>query len=123
MSIEACPDCGHFKVVVSLTCHTWPGGTYPDGRTRWMHCQGCDSALEYSCHCWLDDEVVNPDDPDGMLIYQEPECNCMWSYTHGLNKANPRSIKEEEYRPSWVIGDLEFSEYGFPIAVKGFEWF
>lgn len=72
-----------------------------------MSCQGCDSALEYWCACWLDD-----DDP----------CECTWNYTHGLNKHNPRYAKEQELRPDWLEPDLEFGEYGFPIAHKGAEW-
>lgn len=120
MSTVACPECGHNEVRVSLACHTWPGGTRSDGSTQWMACQGCDSALNYWCSCWLNDEVVNPDDPDGMLIYQEPECKCMWDYTHGLNKHNPRYQSEQEFKPDWLPADLEFTD-GFPVIHSGVE--
>lgn len=62
----------------------------------------CDSAYEYSCNCWLNDEVVNPDDPYGMLMYQKPECNCQWFYVDGLNPDNPRFEKMQESRPDWL---------------------
>lgn len=114
-----CPDCSHDKVEWQNACHTWPGGTRTDGSTQWMSCQGCDSAIEYSCRCWLDDEVPNPDDPDGLLIYREPECECRWSYIHGFNKNNPRAERQELSRPPWLVGDLEFGEYGSPIPHLG----
>jgi hypothetical protein len=101
MSDVLCPDCGHDNIKVSLTCHTWPQGN------QWMHCQGCDSALEYDCRCWLDDDT---------------ECNCMWDYTHGLNPGNPRHRNEEMKRPEWLVGDLKFTEHGFAIAHKDVEW-
>jgi hypothetical protein len=117
-----CPECGHDKLHVSYTCHTWPSGEYSDGTTRWMACQGCDSALRYWCWCSHDDEVPNPDDPSGLLIYREPECECQWDYEHGLNPDNPRAARNEEYRPPWLVGDLEFGQYGFAIAHREVEF-
>lgn len=89
-----CPDCGHQRITADFTCHTY-GGVESDGKERWWSCQGCDSAIEYSCGCWLDDE-----DDEGH--YRQPECECMWSYTHYLNPRNPRFAKEEEGRPDWL---------------------
>jgi hypothetical protein len=65
--------------------------------------------------------MPNPEDPDGIWIYKEPECKCMWDYTHGLNKHSPRYENEEESRPSWLVGDLEFTN-GFPTKHEGVRW-
>ena len=81
-----------------------------------MACQGCDSAIEYSCGCWLDDEVVNP---EGMLIYSEPECMCMWSYTHYLNPNNPRFEAEQLHKPEW-LGEPNYREE--PVKHPDIRW-
>lgn len=77
-----------------FTCHTY-GGVDSDGKERWWACQGCGSAVEYFCTCWLEDE----DDAPSPEIYA---CECRWSYTHGLNPNNPRAANNEKYRPSWL---------------------
>jgi len=59
--------------------------------------------------------MPDPDNPDGLWISKEPECECMWNYTHGLNPGNPRAAREEESRPPWLVGDLKFAELGTPI--------
>lgn len=75
-----CPQCGR-EVVYDLTCHTYGHGD------RWYACISCDSAVEYICAGQLDEE------PTG----------CTWRYTHGLNPGNPRSERNEQYRPSWLL--------------------
>ena len=118
----ACPQCGHEKVYADFTCHTWPGGTRADGSEQWMACQGCGSAIRYACGCWLDDEVPNPEDPDGLWIYREPECECQWDYTHGLNPRNPRKDREEESRPPWLEGEPDFDKNGDILKQPDVRW-
>jgi hypothetical protein len=74
----ACPECGG-PVVYGLTCHTYRMGE------RWYSCLPCDSAVEYIC--------ANQYDDIG---------DCDWRYTHGLNPGNPRTAKNEEFRPPWL---------------------
>jgi hypothetical protein len=107
MSDVACPECTHHDVKVELACHTWPQ-TRGNGTEMWMSCQGCDSALEYLCTCWLDDDT---------------DCQCMWRYTHGLNPRNPRHAHCERSRPTWIEGDLKFGEHSFPVKHEGVPWF
>lgn len=118
----SCPACGHDKISADFACHTWPGGTRPDGTEQWMSCQDCGSAIEYSCGCWLDDEVPNPDDPDGRWIYREPDCTCDWSYRHGLNPRNPRWAKEQEHRPVWLQPEPEFTDRGDILKHPDVRW-
>lgn len=73
----SCPDCGA-PVAWWWACHTWGGDA--DGK-GWMACMECNSAIRYTC-----DE------------------GCGWSYTHGLNPRNPRSVENEKSRPAWVNG-------------------
>ena len=115
MSTEpTCPNCEHTDIVVDLACHTWPfageGGT-----VRWMSCQGCDSALGYYCHCWLNDEV----EVNGKWEYREPPCKCGWSYIHGLNPDNPSKEHNEKQRPAWLEPELQWSDSDQPIKHPG----
>lgn len=80
---ELCPECGGL-IRVSLTCHTYPQNG------RWVSCLPCASA--YLLECWGTN--VNLDDPD--------DEGCGWSYTWGLNPRNPRSLKNEEFRPLFI---------------------
>ena len=86
MNEATCPSCGG-SVYYDLTCHTY------ESNGRFMHCLPCDSAYEYGCD-------GHGDDGDG----------CGWSYIHGLNSRNPRSVENETKRPTWLppgarIGD------------------
>ncbi len=63
-----------------------------------MSCMPCDSAKEYACQCWLEDE---PDVPEPIK-----SCECMWSYTYGLNPKNPRAARNEENRPDWLLDEV-----------------
>lgn len=88
-----CPRCAGYDIYADTTCHTWPGGTRPDGTVTWMACQGCGSAMRYACF------------------------GCGWSYTHGLNPGNPRATAKAEARPAWIT-DERYDERLAP----GWEW-
>lgn len=77
MSDNRCPRCGG-PVDYTLTCHTWPQTV--DGRTTWMSCHPCDSAIGWYC---LDDD-------------------CAWEWTQGLNPRNPRAADNDEMEPAWA---------------------
>ena len=117
-----CPECEHDKVLANFACHTWPNTVRPDGTVQWMACQGCDSAIEYLCGCWLDDEVPDPDNPGGLWIYREPDCECNWRYTHGLNKRNPRWAKHQESRPAWLAPEPDYTERGDILKHPDVRW-
>jgi hypothetical protein len=105
MTKPMCPECSHENIQWDFACHTWPGGLRTDGSEQWMSCQNCDSAIRYSCHCWLDDE---DDDPEPFR-----SCQCSgWDYTHGLNPRNPRWEREQAFRPAWLEGREPFDEKG-----------
>lgn len=59
----------------------------------------CDSAIEYFC----------------------TSESCDWNFTHGLNPLNPITEKNEESRPSWIVGDLEWKNNGISPVVFA-EW-
>lgn len=77
---KPCPECGDQPIRVMLTCHTY------QSFDRWMACLGCSSAGDLYC----------------------PNEQCEWSYTWGLNKDNPRSPSNEQYRPDWLVGDWPY---------------
>ena len=79
--LNSCPECGSIDIAAYDTCHTWGGDESGKG---WMSCQGCGTALHIFC-C---------------------EDDCDWSYDWGLNPKNPRSVREEQYRPAWLKGDF-----------------
>lgn len=68
-----CPKCNSEKLYATDTCHTWPSNN------TWMSCQNCFSAILYVCE------------------------DCEWTYTHGLNKNNPRSPTNESNKPEWLV--------------------
>ena len=69
-------------VLWDYTCHTWPGSN------TWMACLDCNSAILFHCP------------------------NYCWSYTWGLNPANPRVEQNEQHRPAWLVGDIEWDQHG-----------
>ena len=58
-----------------------------------MSCHPCDSAVTYICE------------------------SCYWSFTHGLNKLNPRTEENEEKRPDWIVGDPVYNKVGMQDIV------
>jgi hypothetical protein len=73
-------------VAYDLTCHTY-SLQREDGTESWRACMPCDSAIEYMCTAWMDDD--------------EPGV-CDWIYVHGLNPRNPRWAHNEARRPAWI---------------------
>ena len=79
-------ECGQ-PVLWDYTCHTWPQRR-ADGTETWMSCGGCGSAIDLYCAGYC------------------------WNYTWGLNPRNPRVERNEQHRPAWLVGDIEWDQYG-----------
>ena len=78
-------ECGQ-PVLWDYTCHTW--SDCADDTETWMSCINCASAIEFRC------------------------AEGCWSYTWGLNPRNPRVEQNEQHRPTWLVGDIEWGELG-----------
>lgn len=73
----ACPECNSEHIYWDYACHTWP--KTQDGRTIFMSCLPCDSAIEYRCY------------------------DCTWAWNAHLNPKNPRSEENDFNKPDWYV--------------------